>query len=79
MKLESIYFITAMFVTIFILYVFAPQPEVMVKYPDISKKVSDVYVDDQGVCYRYHRVEVPTDKSNVTSTLVPVKVKCDTQ
>jgi len=58
MKVEPIYFLTAMFITILILYTFGPEPEIMVKYPDISKDVSDVYVDNNGVCYRYHRVEV---------------------
>ena len=58
MKVEPIYFLIAMFITILVLYVFGPEPEIMVKYPDISQGVSDVYVDNKGVCYRYHRVEV---------------------
>jgi hypothetical protein len=61
MKVEPIYFLAAMFVTVLILYVFGPQAEVVVKYPDISKDVSDTYVDDRGVHYRYHRVEVEDD------------------
>jgi hypothetical protein len=63
MKIESTYFIFAMFVTLFVLYITAPKAEIVVKYPDIGQKVSDVYVDDKGVCYKYHRVEVKNDKS----------------
>ena len=62
MKIESVYFISALFITIFILYILSPRPEIMVKYTDISEEVSDVYVDDKGVCYRYHRVEVDKSK-----------------
>ena len=64
MKIEQNYFIFAMFITIFILYITAPKPEIVVKYPDIAEKVSGVYVDDKGVCYRYHRVEVESNDSN---------------
>ena len=66
MKIEPIYFLTAMFITIFILYVFGPRAEIVVKYPDLSQEVSDVYVDNRGVCYRYHRVEVEDDNSYST-------------
>lgn len=62
MKVELIYFLVAMFVTMFTLFVFAPKPEVVVKYPDIKEEISNVYVDDKGVCYRYHRVEIDDTK-----------------
>jgi hypothetical protein len=58
MKVETIYFIVAMFATLFVLYISSPKPEIIVKYPDITQVKSDVYVDDVGVCYRYHRIEV---------------------
>lgn len=58
MRLEPLYLILAMLITIAILYAVSPTPEIIIKYPDISQVVSETYVDDQGVCYRYHRVEV---------------------
>ena len=64
MKIEATYFLVAMFLTIFVLYVFSPKPEVIVKYPDIKEEISNVYVDDKGVCYRYHRVEVNDDQND---------------
>ena len=58
MQIDTIYFLLGMLATIYILYYFSPEPEVLIKYPDISQDVSDVYIDDQDVCYRYHREEV---------------------
>lgn len=58
MKIIPTYFISAMFLTMFILYLLYPQPDVIVKYPSPDKDISDVYVDDNNVCYRYHRREV---------------------
>lgn len=68
MKIEPIYFLTAMFITILILYIFGPEAEIVVKYPDISNEVSDTYVDNQGVYYKYHRVEVDDDNGYTYST-----------
>ena len=58
MQIEPLYFIISIFITMFILYVQAPKPEIIVKYPNIKEEISDTYIDDQGVCYRYHRVEI---------------------
>lgn len=55
MKLEPTYFIAAMFVTMFILYIAQPNPDIIVKYPSPEDEVSDVYIDDNNVCYRYYR------------------------
>jgi hypothetical protein len=58
MKLIPMYFISAMFITMFILYLMSPEPEVIIKHPSPDHDVSDVYVDDNDVCYRYHRKEI---------------------
>lgn len=58
MKLLPVYFIISMLITMFILYILYPEPEVMVKYPSLTEKLSDVYVDDNNVCYRYKRNEI---------------------
>lgn len=69
MKVEPFSFLTALFITILILYIFSPNPEIMIKYPDLSQEVSDVYIDNKGVCYRYHRVEVEDDnKFSISKT-----------
>jgi len=58
MKFAPVYFLGAMFITMFILYLIYPNPEVIIKRPLPEQEVSDVYVDDNDVCYRYYRREV---------------------
>ncbi|VBB18030.1 hypothetical protein YASMINEVIRUS_493 [Yasminevirus sp. GU-2018] len=58
MKLIPEYFIAAMFITMFVLYLMYPEPEVMIKYPSPEQETSDVYVDDNNVCYKYKRREI---------------------
>ena len=57
MKIIPIYLITSIFVTLFILYIIQPNPVVIVKHPSPLDEVSDVYIDDNNVCYRYYREE----------------------
>jgi hypothetical protein len=52
------YLLTSMFITMFILYILYPDPEIIVKYPNPNQELSDVYVDDNNVCYRYKRKEI---------------------
>jgi hypothetical protein len=58
MKIIPLYFISALFITMFIMYIMYPNPEIIIKYPLPEQEISDVYVDDNDVCYRYHRREV---------------------
>ena len=58
MRIICEYFLLSMFATILVLYFINPNPKIIIKYPSISDDVSDVYVDDQNVCYKYHKVEV---------------------
>lgn len=60
MKIIPEYLITAMFMTMLILYLLFPEPRVIIKYPTPENDISDVYIDDNNVCYRYHRVKVDT-------------------
>ncbi len=58
MKLIPTYLLLTMFLTIFVLYLFCPNPEILVKFPNPRSDVSDVYIDENDVCYRYHRNEI---------------------
>lgn len=58
MKIIPIYLISAMFITMFVLYILYPEPQVLIKYPSPAHEVSDVYIDDNNVCYKYKRKEV---------------------
>jgi len=51
-------FIISAAITFFILYMIGPKPETIIKYPSIENKLSDLYVDDKNVCYRYKTKEI---------------------
>jgi hypothetical protein len=63
MEIEWTYFFIAAFVTFIILYLTYPGPQIIVKMPNPNKEISDLYVDDNNVCYRYHRNEIGVVKS----------------
>jgi len=33
-------------------------PTTIVKYPDINKEISDTYIDDNNVYYKYYRKKI---------------------
>jgi hypothetical protein len=53
-----IYFFLALSITFMVLYIITPLPKVIVKHPDPKNLKSDLYIDDNGVCYRYKRKEI---------------------
>ena len=57
MKIIPLYLITSIFVTMLVLYIIHPDPIVIVKHPSPLDEISDVYIDDNDVCYRYYREE----------------------
>jgi hypothetical protein len=58
MKIIPKYLIGSMFITLFILYILYPEPKVIIKHPSPSEEISDIYVDDNDVYYKYHRKEI---------------------
>lgn len=58
MKIYPTYLLISLLITLFILYLIYPSPVVIVRYPNIKDKISALYEDDEGVCYRYHRKEI---------------------
>lgn len=58
MNINRKYFVMSMFITIFILFIFDSEPKIIVKHPSPNDEISDLYVDDRGVHYRYHRKEI---------------------
>ena len=58
MRLIPLYFILSMFLTMLIIYIFTPDPQVIIKYPSPNDNSSCTYIDDKGVCYKYHRKEL---------------------
>ncbi len=58
MKIITEYFLLAMFLTFIYLYLTQPKPKIIIKEPNVKDAVSDSYIDDNDVCYKYHRKEI---------------------
>lgn len=58
MKIIIEYLLAAVFVTFLVLYMTSSKPRVVLKYPNLKNDVSEMYVDDNNVCYRYHKTQV---------------------
>lgn len=61
-----LYFVISLLCSFFILYISAPCPQIVIKYPNIKDDESQMYVDDKGVCYKYKKKEIkcPNQKTN---------------
>ena len=66
MEIILIYFLLSAIITFIILYVNNPRPFVILKYPNPEKKLSDLYIDNKNVCYRYQTKEVECNNVNIT-------------
>lgn len=52
------YIIVTMFITFMILYVSAGKKRIVYKEPTVDTLESDMYVDDNKVCYKYKRERI---------------------
>jgi hypothetical protein len=59
MQIYPTYLIISMFVTAIILYLISPKPTVVFVKPNINDKISRLYKDNNNVCYRYRRKQIP--------------------
>lgn len=58
MNIINEYLLISLFVTMIVLYFINPNPRIIIQNPSIENEVSDLYIDDQNVCYKYHRIEI---------------------
>lgn len=65
--IDPFYFIVAFSIGVFISYVLAPPPQIVIQYPTPENAGKITYQDDAGVCYKYRKVNVqcPSDPSKV--------------
>lgn len=66
-KINVFYFILAFAIGLFVCYIMAPAPEVVMKFPSPYNAGSVLYKDKSDTCYRYRadRVECPLDRSKI--------------
>ena len=52
-KIDILVFIISLFLGLFVVYVTAPKPNVVFKYPNINSANKITYIDENNTCYRY--------------------------
>lgn len=62
--IDPFVFFVALGIGIFLVYVLNPSPKIVHKYPNVKNAGKITYLDDEGVCYKYHTEEVPKPESN---------------
>ena len=65
MEILVVYFLLAILCSFIVLYIISPEPKIIVKYPKVTDNVSGLYVDDNDVCYRYHREEIKCSATTI--------------
>ncbi len=63
MRILMLYFTIALFIGFFIIYITAPPPKVIIKYPNIKNPGKNLYTDDSNVCYKYRKIKIKNNKS----------------
>jgi hypothetical protein len=63
MKINIFFLFVGLFIGFFIIYIIAPSPRVIIKYPTFDDVNRTTFVDDNNQCYRYYAKEVPCEKN----------------
>lgn len=58
LKIDFFYLALGLFIGIFVIYLTNPQPEIIIKHPNLSNIESTVYVDEEKRCYKYYAQEI---------------------
>ncbi len=58
MEILIFYLLISILVSFIVLYLLNSETKIIVKYPKIEDDISRLYVDDNNVCYRYHKEKV---------------------
>ena len=61
MEIIPEYFFSTLLVGFLIMFMIFPQPKVVLRSPTPKNAGNTMYVDKQGVCYRYKKTEVVCD------------------
>ena len=68
-QIKPLYFFASLAIGLFLVYMFHPTPEVVVKFPSPYNAGKVTYHDNHDSCYQYkaNMVECPADRSRVKS------------
>ena len=59
MKVEIFYIILGLAIGFFVIYLTAPAPKIILKYPTIDNIADTTFIDENSQCYKYYAKEVP--------------------
>jgi len=74
--IEPFYFIISFTIGIFIVYMYMPQPDVIVKYPTPENANDTIFKDDVDNCYKFKTTEIPC-KNNEAVNVIPVQKRVE--
>ena len=64
MKIIIWYVLLGLFLGFLIVYLTAPAPKIVIKYPTIETIGNTTYVDENGQCYKYYAREIACPNIN---------------
>ena len=71
MIVRPLYFLVSLAIGLFIVYVFHPKPEVVVKFPSPYNAGNIIYRDAHDSCYEYKAIPTSCDADEVGVPIVP--------
>jgi hypothetical protein len=72
-KLKLLPFLIGLFVGIFFVYILKPTPTILYKYPTVENAGKIIYMDRNGVCFKYHSETVDCDKNEDRIVAFPLQ------
>lgn len=72
-KIEPFYFFIALFVGIFLTYIYTPSPEIIFVFPTPDNEDS-IYTDDSNNCYKYKSIKIQCPSNKKLINEIPVNI-----
>ena len=74
-KIAPLIFLLSLCVGLFFCYIFAPTPDIIIKYPTPENTSKEIYKDDADNCFKFisEIVKCPNDISKISS--IPIQNK----
>ena len=64
-KIDILIFSISLFIGLFFVYITAPKPNIIFKYPTFNNIHDTVYIDEKNKCYKYVPKVVECEKNNI--------------
>ncbi len=64
-KIDLMIFAISLFIGLFLVYITAPKPNIIFKYPTLNNINDTVYIDENNKCYKYVPKLTSCSKNNI--------------